>query len=278
LLVSSPFETNMLAAGAYVFGIKAVDYSNNESVNDIQIEATLNDPRMGSVVYAEYPSGAWPGAMTNCYRSNDGTLQAADTKDWASFATDVVTWDNWHTWARDPYTPITYDHPTIDLGVAITFTPYITAVGQGTVTVQVSYSTDGSTYTGYAAPPTVSFSARYLKIRVTVAEIGGVPAALTSMSILLSAKAITEDKNDLNTATLAAAYRVAAGHIYLPLGSTFAAVSQVLIALQGVPYGWSYSVISKTHVVSGKICPEIKIYNQAGVLSDAIIDAMARGV
>lgn len=276
LVKVSPFETNELAAGTYVFGVKAVDTSGNESENDTQIVAELGDPRLGAVVAAVYPSGVWPGTKTNCWHDDhSGWLVAADTKTWADFATDVATWEDWTTWARVPATTISYEHTVIDLSASLPVTPLVTVVGVGTQTIEMSTSDDNITWSSFGALGFVT--ARYFKFKATLVAGSGVTAIIKTMQILLAGAAITEEISDLDTSTLSATYRVAAGHIYVPLTKGFNVVTQVQLALQSVTAGWSWVIIDKTHTVSGEIAPEIKIYNGSGVLADAVIDVFARG-
>lgn len=276
LVRHSPWECNELAAGTYVFAIKAVDTSGNESENELQIVAELGDPRLGSVVYAAYPSGNWPGVKTGCWHDDySGWLIAADTKTWPDFAIDVITWSGWTTWARSPQSTIIYEHPVIDLGAPIMVLPLITVSGAGNKTIEMASSDDGQTYTDWAPPGRIA--ARYLKFRVAMTQAAGELLIIKTMQILLSGAAITEEVNDLNTSGLSGSYRIAAGHIYLPLTRDFSNVTQVQLALQSVGPGWSWEIIDKTTTVAGKICPELKIYNAGNALADAVIDAYARG-
>lgn len=262
-LVASPYETNQLLAGNYTFAIKTVDTTGNEALNALFITATLDNPRLGKILIAEsdYATG-FPGVTTGASVVNK-YLEAVDTSTWNSIPT---TWDAWTRWNYSPTSPITYDHPLIDIGAIVTFKPIIQVDADGTVSLTESHSTDGTTYTAYATP-TTSITARYIKVRISVS---GVYPLVRELLIWLEANTRTEDINDLNTAT--AATRIGVGDFRLPLRNSYSVISQVTVVLQNVPPGYSWVLIDKS--TTG---PRIKIYDASNAPADALIDAYVKG-
>jgi len=272
LVVMSPLETNALEAGDYLFGIKAVDWSGNESTAMRAIVGSLGDPRMGQAIYAVNARPTWPGTKTGCHVEGS-QLVANDQTTWDGLP---ATWDQWTTWFPNPLAQLTYEHPAIDLGSALQVTMIATAVATGTAVITMNTSTDNQNWSGWVSLGMVK--AQYIKIKVVVTDNTSPPPTLSSLSIVVTGQTKTEEVNDLSTSGLPSANRVAAGHIYLPLTKPFSVVTQVMIAMQGVTAGWSSVVINKARTVSGALAPEIKIYNASGVLADAVIDAYVRGV
>jgi hypothetical protein len=268
LLTASPYETNLLSAGTYTFAVKGFDDSGNESENAVFITADLPDPRMAGILYSVYPHmEGWPGTKTNCLvEPESGALSAMDTTTWA----DLTSWDAYTAWVLTPAGSITYEHPIIDLGVSLPFTPLVSVVGDGTQTIQESHSNDNVSYSAWAAVGLL-VSARYIKIR---AILTGSSPRMTQMDIKLSGEPISEEISDLNTATLTGAYRLGVGDIRLPITKSYSVIRQAGVsALQNVGAGWSWVLIDKDNSVG----PRIKIYNASNALADAVIDARIQG-
>jgi hypothetical protein len=267
LITQTPFESNQLAAGEYTFAVKAFDYYGNESVNALFISADLGDPRLAGVIYNVLPhSQAWPGTKTNCFvEPENNILSASDSLTWAT----TTTWDDYDRWVKNPAASMTYEHTMIDLSASVPFTPLISAIADGTQTIEVNSSVDNVTWSGWAAP-TGQITARYLKVRIAVA--GAFPI-LYLLDIKLNGGAVSEEINDLNTASLTGGYRIGTGDIRLPLVKSYSVITQVQVSLQNVGAGWSWEIIDK-NPASG---PRIKIYNASNALADATIDAFVRG-
>jgi hypothetical protein len=262
-LVSAPYETNQLFAGNYTFAIKTVDTTGNESLNALYITATLDNPRLGKILVAEsdYTLG-FPGTKTGASVVN-GFLEANDSSTWAALPS---TWDGWARWKNNPTSPITYDHPQIDIGAIVTFKPILQADADGTVTITESHSSDGATWTGYATPLT-SITARYIRVRISVA--GSFPL-IREFLVWLEANTKTEDINDLNTLT--APGRIGVGDLRLPIRNAYSVIAQVNLALQNIGAGWSWEIIDKSPTG-----PRVKIYNASNALADCTIDAYIKG-
>lgn len=264
LLVSSPFETNMLAAGTYTFATKAVDTTGNESANAKFINMTIGDPRLAGVIAVYDEQSAWTGTKTNCHLETlTGYLQPNET--------DANPWiSNWsRKWIKTPAGSITYERK-FDLGTVAAFTPLVTVTGTGTQTVQEAHSNDDVTYTAYAATGTL-ITARYVKVKVTLTDAW---PEMRQMTTILSATPITEDINDKATSTLTGAYRIGVGDIRLPKTKSYSVINAINVVLQNVGAGWSWELIDKDTVTG----PRIKIYNAANALADATIDATIKGL
>jgi hypothetical protein len=265
-LLASPFESNQLAAGSYTFAIKAIDIFGNVSINAKFISATLGDPRLAGAldVFSEYGDG-WPGTKTSCHvDSASGFLQPneTDASPW------VETWSG-KTWLKTPASSITYER-LIDVGVVATFTPLVSVSGDGTMTITEAHSSDGTTYTSFAAAG-APITARYIKVRVVAAATWPI---LRDVTTILSAAPLQQDTEDLSTATLTGANRIGTGDIRVPLTKAFATIRKVDVTLQNVGAGWSWELIDKNTTTG----PRIKIYNASNALADAVIDVTIRGL
>lgn len=285
LLLSTPFESNELAAGQYTFGIKAFDSSDNESTNDIQITATLGDPRLKNVLVQRVEhSLQWPGTLTDCFIAPENVLEAVfsgtPADDWDSLAS---TWnalaDTWRGIVGNA-TPLRYETPVIDIGTDATFTPQVTAEVVGTLTVEMRTHSDaeGSDVSGesYIATAQV-ISERYIQLRISVA--GTTPVAIT-MTTLLDGEVVVEEFEDINTATEAGAFfnSIAAGNFEVGTDGNISAISQAqIIAIQGVTVPFTWTLVSKTAVVSGNPAAEFKVFNDNGTLTDAVVDVSIKG-
>jgi len=267
LLTASPFESNQLSAGDYTFAIKAVDDSYVRSENATFISGTLSDPRLAGVLFNELPhTQNWPGTKTNC-NAQDNKLVSNDQETWA----DKTSWDAWTQWVTVPYATISYEHTAIDIGAILAFTPFVDVVANGTLTIEESHSDDGSGYSSWAAIGDL-VTARYIKIRVALTGVSGVPV-ITSMNIKLSAVSQDEDLNDIVTSSLSGSYRIGVGDIRLPIAKSYTIITQATVTLQNVGGGWSWELIDKDTSVG----PRIKIYNASNTLADCTIDAYVRG-
>lgn len=267
LLTSSPFESNQLSAGSYTFAIKAIDDSGVESLAATFISGTLGDPRLAGVLLNELPhTQGWPGTKTNC-NVQGSELVSNDQTTWAS----KTTWDAWTRWVVTPFSSITYQHTTIDIGGVLAFTPFCDVIANGTLTIEEQHSNDNVTYTSWANIGAL-ITARYVRIRVTLSGVTGVPI-ITSMNIKLSAVSQDEDINDVVTSALSGSYRIGVGDIRLPIAKDYSIITQANITLQNVGPGWSYEQIDKDTTVG----PRFKIYNASNALADCTIDGYVRG-
>lgn len=269
LILSSPWETNLLLAGTYTFGIKAVDTTGNESINALYVEAALGDPRLTeSIDIIDFSAMSWSGTKTNCFINEVNELEATSAGDWDS----LTTWGDWDNWWQGTNTTITYEHGVYDVGKQATFKPIVNVEAEGFVTIEEQHSDDNITYTPWANADGSEITTRYIKIKITVTSLTG--AKIIGATLNISAKPILQIIEDLDTSTLTGANRTGAGHVKLPLTKSFNVIKGVTVTLQSVGAGWSFELVGKTDLTNG---PEIKIYDSIGDLDDATIDATIRG-
>ena len=268
LLVSSPHETNSLAAGTYTFAIKAVDLSGNESATALFITTvTIGDPRIPGVIEDFKEETGWAGTKTSCVvDAMTGWLIATDSTTWAGLP---ATWDAWTSWTMAPASPITYMRE-IDIGVKVKFIPLVTALSDGTQVIEEQHSDDGAAWSSYAViGPLVD--ARYIRILVTVT--GSFPKLKTER-IVLSASPIEEIVEDQDSSVLTGSYRIGTGDVRVPITKVYTTIKKVDITLQSVGAGWSWELIDKDTSVG----PRIKIYNASNAAADAVFDATVIGI
>lgn len=273
VLVSSPHETNQLAAGIYTFALVSMDTTDHIST-PVYITAELGDPRLaGALEIQQSHLDSWPGTKTDCWVDpHTGELIATGKKTWADFATDNVQWEDWQQWARDPNT-LTYTATVIDVGSVLRFLPLLSGDYSGTATFETRTSLDNVSWTGWSSAGG-QVNARYVQARVTVAPAGGNVPVVRALTLILDATIASEDINDLDTSTLTGSYRIGVGDIRLPVTKSYGVIRKIDLALQNVGPHWTWDVIDK-NVSPG---PRVKIYNASGALADAVIDATVRGV
>jgi hypothetical protein len=181
LLTFSPWENNLLTAGAYDFAIKAVDTSGNESTNEQRVRVTLSDPREGAAfLIVNCHVEGWPGTLTDCYISGD-ILIANLTQTWDG----LTTWDAYDIWSGTGASDMTYEHPAVNLGSSKTFKldPDSDYSGDA-VTFEEQHSGDGVTYTSWATiNPATQITDQYVKLRINVTKSSGNAATITTYRI-----------------------------------------------------------------------------------------------
>lgn len=280
ILVSSPHETNQLAAGTYTFGIKAVDTSGNESANAKIIETTLDDPRIaGAFSVQDFHKQGWPGTLTQCDVDNvTNDLVCGSSTDWDNLP---ATWDAWTAWNNQtPYSTFTFESNEIDLGGDVYFTPLTSvAVVNGNAVIEYDWKLDGGSYNGTWQTVTDPITARYIKVRITttVSPSNANDSRLTQGLFIASGEVISEEIIDLDMTDAgfqATQYYLATGDIRLPIQKSYAVVTSVSITLQNVGAGYSWELIDKDITIG----PRVKIYDSGGSPANVIIDAVVRGL
>lgn len=265
LLIASPYETNQLAAGEYVVGIKMVDVAGVESVNARTITSTLGDPRLGNVIKrVEIPD--FPDTKTDCwYDARNSVLVPRNQDTWADLP---ATWAEWGMWNSNPVTSMQYTTDAIDLTAVLPFTPVAEAIMYGgSWAAEESHSDDGVTYSSWAAigAPVV---ARYVMIRFTFTN--PTPAGVYFAAVNLTGNVIEDELSDIDTSTLT----TTTGVFRAPLTKTFGIITSVQMALQNVGPGWTWEVIDK----DVNLGPRLKIYDNTGTLANATVDILVRGL
>ncbi|MBL4898858.1 MAG: hypothetical protein JKX76_04310 [Colwellia sp.] len=268
-LRSSPWETNQLPAGQYIFAIKALDDTGNESENALYIPTDLGDPRItGKLDEFDVRALGWPGIIINGWVDETGYIVPTSKTTWD----DLTTWDAWTSSNLDPHTVVTYEHNLYDIAAITTFRPLITLEAKGSASLEIQHSLDNVTYSNWAAADGSEITARYVRIRVTATDATG--AYIYELKVVFAARPIEELIEDLDTSTITQ-INGQAGHVKLPVSLSYAAIRGVSITLQSVGAGWSSEIISKGDLING---PEIRIYNASGISANATIDAFIRGI
>lgn len=280
-----PVETNLLLAGTYTLGIVGVDTSGNESVTPNFIVATLPNPRLGDVIeLIDEQATGWPGVLTDCVAESwNGSiaLRARDQATWSSTDPIPSTWAAWTRWVWDPVTSFSYVTSVTDFGSSFAVLPVVAYTASGTVTTEVATSSDGTTWSSWAAIASTVVT-RYIKCRITVSVPSGSSTGpgvtpvctLSALSVSYVGKVTSETGNDLDTSTVTGAHRIGTGNIRLPSSRVWAHISRISVTLQNVSAGWTWTLIDK----DGTNGPQIKIYNGSGSLADALIDWTIEGV
>ncbi len=275
-----PIETNQILAGAYTLAIVGVDTTGNESAVPLMISSTLPNPRLGDALdFYSCEALGWPGTLSNGVIDVEQGLPVVRASDQATWATLPSTWAAWTRWVWDPYTSWTYTTPTDDFGAVVQVLPVVTVVAVGNYVVEERHSSDGSTWSAWAAIAS-PFTARYVQLRVTVTAVGPTGAGVTqitqisSMSVVYTGKVTQETGNDISPAALTGGNRIGVGDIRLPVARSYAKISRVSVTIQSVTGNWSWVLVDKT--VGG---PRVQIYNASGVLADPpLIDFDVEGV
>lgn len=232
----------------------------------------LIKPTVYNELYYECTQAGTTGSSEPAW-STTGTTVTDGTVQWFEAGYCVpYTWSAWRRWAVKPAAIIVYEHTLIDVGAVVTFLPLISAAANGAAVININYSTDNLTWSGWVAVGSY-IKARYARVRITVTNETDV-AMVYSFSILFDANVIEDDINDLDTATLAGGYRIGVGDIRVPITKAFASIKQVAVTLQNVGFGWTWELVDKD-VSAG---PRIKIYNSAGAAADALVDIYVRGI
>jgi len=150
----------------YTFAIKAVDSSGLMSAVPHYITEALDGDAFGTVESFVLPHELrWPGTRSDCEivgpnLENTGAL-TWDDLDFAWDSTD-------ETWKNTPISPIVYEHPVFDTGAIASRIVRLTSLVSGSTVSEISYSSDGVTYSAWAGAPSPDFSFRYIKTRWTV--------------------------------------------------------------------------------------------------------------
>ena len=151
--------------GQWAFAIKAVDTSGNESVAPTYTTALFTAGGLGSPLVTIKPETlGWPGTKTDCYVDGSFLVPTDASYTWAS----LTTWSAWAAWSAGYSPTISYQHGDIDIGSVQTVYIRTDSLANAPVTTEYQRSTDGTTWTAWAAIPSASVSARYVRVRWTV--------------------------------------------------------------------------------------------------------------
>ncbi len=257
VLTSNTFETNALPKGKYTFGVKAIDTSGNESENANFVNADLPDPRLGdSILYKSY-KGNWGTPPTNTGVTHNGRLfYSGDTiSELDAIYLNVNGWSTWTPKAGN----FVFETETFDVKNSVTMLPYSYVDSDGTSTVKMATSTNGTTFTAWSDISIVN--TRYIKFKINFINARFVDNLL----INLTGKSKQQQLNDLDTTTL-----TYDDGIVLPV-SGFSLIGNITVVMQNVGAGFSYEVISKDPA-------KIKIYDSLNNRANAVIDVTINGL
>lgn len=156
--------SNLPIDGTYWIAIKAVDTSGNVSTNATYLSAAFDAALFVLHMSVDAAALGWPGTRTNCIL--DGyALADVGTSTWDTLP---LTWDTWTSWITDPHGTITYEHPPVDATTSAATRLRASDVASGSVVTEYASSTDGTTYSAWAAVPAGAVVARYFKVRWTI--------------------------------------------------------------------------------------------------------------
>lgn len=291
VITESPIEANQPAAGTYNFAIKSVDTSGNESEDArLATGVVLGDPRLKNVILQRIEHQLlWPGAITNGFIDDDGTVRSLTSGGWDGFpGASPSTWsDLADTWdgilpAADP---LVYETPEIDIGSVVTFTPLVTPAGIGVATVAMRVGGEGSPQIEGTYGALETTTARYVQFRVEVTS-GVSPqtaVSLDTLTIFLDGDIRIEAFENIDTsgANTENFERIAAGHFRVAVSSQMSNIIRAgIVALQNVGAGYSWELVSKTAAAfgsPGQLAAEFKIYDSSNTLADATVDVEIKG-
>lgn len=278
---ASPTELNVPPQGSWRFAIKMVDTAGAESVNARFVEKSLGAPRQPEIAITQDARQlGWPGTLTGCHIAPDGSIEPDDRATWANLSSSygISSWSQFSRWIVDPVNPFVYEHPVIDLGVAIDFEPQAFAEADGTVLIESRHSQDDVAYTAWesiVSARTKTVRARYVQFRITVTAAPYAVPLLRQFVMIPRAETVEEHLNDINTALLGPKNYFGPGDIALPIShGLFALIKNVGVTFNGTGAGYSWEIVNKFTDPG----PRIRIYNADGVPANAVIDASVRGL
>jgi hypothetical protein len=241
---ASPVEINAPLAGTWTFACRSLDTTGNRSAYRLQT-ITLPDRRAAGDVFEEYyeHTEGWLGVKTGC-KVLTGILEANDSTTWAGLPS---TWAAWTRWNVSPTSPITYETPARDFGVAISGQIDSAVDADGTVVQELATSANGSTWSAWG-PITGTFTSRYIKLRVTVTATGPAPVpTVRSWGYVVTSPLRTEYINDLVASSLTGSYRIGTGDIRIPLVGAYTLIKRTSVTIQDSSAGtWTATRIDQS--------------------------------
>lgn len=278
---ASPTELNVPPQGDWRFAIKMVDTARAESENAIYCDRELGAPRQPEIAITQDARKLeWPGTLVGCHVASDGSIEPDDHATWANLGPtyNITRWDQYTRWIVDPYNPISYTHPVIDVGVLIDFEPQAIYEVDGVALVEVRHSADDDTWSDWIDVTSLaskSIRARYVQFRITVTAAPFAVALIRQFVMVPRAETVEEYLNDINTALLGPKHHYGVGDFALPVShGVFAKIKNVSLTFNGLGAGWTWELVNK----AARPGPRVRIYNPAGQLADAVIDASVRGL
>jgi hypothetical protein len=267
---ASPVELNAPLEGAWTFACRSRDTTGNLSPALVR-SITLSRRRSGST-FEEVPNDpTWPGVLSGFVRVGD-VLEAASATTWATLPS---TWDAWTQWAVSPPASASYTTPGLDLGTPVAGQVDATVVALGTVTVEFSSSADGTTW-GAWQPAANVFTARWVRLRVTVAATGSAPlATLQRLDWRVSAEIQREYLNDVVISGLTGLYRIGVGDVRAPIARTYLVIRNAVATVQDNRTGsWTVTRVDKNTTTG----PRFQFYLNGTLTDPQFVDFDIEGI
>ncbi len=278
LIPASPYESTLLSAGAYSFGVAAQDTSGNVSANPVVVDATLGEPPIeGALVQEDFLRTGWPGVKASCTVDGDMKLvaDASASNQWQN----MTTWDTRDSWKWASVKDWEYRHETagasalVDIGFEATFTPLLglTAVNAN-VSTAFNYRSSGGAYSGWVNDPG-PITAQYIRVRAGAITVDATKAAYISQALFIcAADAVEETLADVSTIDHLTSSR--AGDFRVPINETYNLITGVQLAFQNTGPGWTWEIIDK----DPSLGPRLRVYNSAGADANAVVDINVKGL
>lgn len=282
VLEASPSELNVPPAGEWRFAAKAIDTSGNVSRNALYQTTTLGPPRLEGVAFSKDEQiDGWPGTKTDCFVNDTRHLEAIDNATWDTLGTyGVSQWGNWNRWNLAPRTPIRYESAVLDAGFLYHFSPDAIVETEGNATVEVAWSSDLTTWSGWVPVADVRETAVYaraMKVRVTVYNTPTqVVPFIRGCLVLMRAPEVIDFIDNLDTSAVLPASRIlGTGDIRVPVqAGRFQQIRTVSLTFNGSGGGYSWELVDRDTTTG----PRIRIYNADDLPSHATIDVTIRGI
>lgn len=169
------FSTTKIPPGTWDFAVKAVDSSDNESVNDAR--KTFAVYEFYSILSQAEQAPLWAGTCTNCQRNP----QTGNINPSSEAATIDEYFDMLASYCLHPPTEYSYEAPEVNLGtdqIARTWARVQSNLAPGEAgsippQLSVDYKLDGGAYDGFEDQSIGYFEGRYIKHKITHQSANG---------------------------------------------------------------------------------------------------------
>ena len=296
---ASPWQTQDLREGAYRFGVKLFDSSNNESVNPFYLRATLGPLSLATSLFRQDEANlGWPGTL-GANTTKDGRVLIAtgggSDGTWMDLPTTFTGLPTeWEDIVRQTGS-VEYTTQVIDLGASLVSTPRVITISEGVHAVITFKSGNAVSGTGASRvitnPDTQTLrsaiggsltTARYIQVSVVVAPdtTTRTNATLDDMQIVLSGDNVEYFYRNLDTGAATGSTpgftKIANGHFRLEHLNSAASVLRVQETFRS-QHDLTFLFVRDVIPVSGAPYAECMIKNASGVLTNANIDVLLVG-
>lgn len=161
----SSSELDPIGDGVYVFAIKAVDTTGNESALPLYTDAVFDAASLGTLAAYEFSHQVgWPGTLSGAY-IDGGALFNMGALTWNDLA--AVDWTSAAYPWRNTSGTIIYTTAVLDAGAVASHAYRVASVVAGTASVEIRLSNDNITWSSWAAVSSSPATARYFQFRFT---------------------------------------------------------------------------------------------------------------